>query len=56
MNQDDDTAAVVIGEGVGLIDDTPDAQAIIQRTVEQAALLLGHTAQHVLARQGEDLG
>lgn len=57
MNQDFDTAAVAVGEGVGLIDDAPDAQAIIQRTVELAALLLGRgTAQYGLPGKREDLG
>ena len=42
--QDYDTAAVVVGEAVGLIQDVQDAQSIIQRTVTQAAFLLGTRA------------
>jgi nitronate monooxygenase len=42
--QDYDTAAVVVGEAVGLIQDVQDAHFIIRHTVEQAATLLGQKA------------
>lgn len=42
--QDYDTAAVVVGECVGLIHNIQDAHFLIRHTVEQAATLLGQKA------------